>query len=57
MDLDDLTMLAAASLLAGTVKADAIDKDRIYHPSDLAITEAVTTAKLLWKEVRRRAKE
>jgi len=50
MELDELKLLAAASLLAGSITASS-------HPTDEGIAKAVRTAKRIWEEVLRQERE
>ena len=54
MELEDLEMLAAASLLAGKINTSSSNGGRTWavsKPNDEEIIQAVCTARQIWKEV------
>lgn len=61
MDLNELKCLAAASLLAGSVKLEQDVPDnrcrRFYGPTAVEISAAVSTAQSIWEETLRQERE
>lgn len=54
MQLEDLVMLSASSLLAGSVKTLSFG---VVSPSDKEVADAVRTAKRIWKETLQQQRE
>lgn len=57
MDLNELKFLAAASILAGSVKPPSADRSGWTTPNDKMIKLAVEAAQSIWDEVLRQDRE